>query len=221
MVAVGGAVIERLVIRPLWRREATMFVMILATLAVQIVLERLTLIVVGDAPLSLPAFTSGGPLRLGPVVVSYQLLWIFGASAILVALLGGFFAHTRLGRAMRACAIDPQAAELLGIPVARLLTFAFALSAALGAIAGILVTPTQYTAYNVGVPFAISGFIAAIMGGFGNAAGAFVGGIMLGVAQSIAIVTFGAGTKNLVALLIMLIFLLVKPTGILGVSKTD
>ncbi len=221
LVAAAGAIIERLVIRPLWRRQATMFVMILATLAVQIVIERLTLISVGDAPLSLPNFTSGGPWRIGPVAISYQLIWIFFASLVLVIALGGFFNRTRLGRAMRACAINAEAASLLGIPVSRLLTLSFALSAALGAVAGILVTPTQYTAYNVGVPFAISGFIAAILGGFGNAAGAFLGGIMLGVAQSIAIISFGAGTKNVVALAIMLAFLLFRPTGLLGTAKAN
>jgi branched-chain amino acid transport system permease protein len=219
LVALVGAVVERLVIRPLWRRHAAMFVMILATLAVQIVLERLTLLAVGDAPLSLPNFSHGGPLRLGPVAVSYQSLWILGASVLLVLLLGAFFGRTRTGRAMRACAVNREAAALLGIPVSALLTLSFALSAALGAAAGILVTPTQYTAYNVGVPFAISGFIAAILGGFGNPAGAFLGGIMLGVAQSAAIVTFGAGTKNIVALGIMLAFLIARPRGLLG-AKT-
>ncbi len=113
----------------------------------------------------------------------------------------------------------PARAAPCAIPVSALLTLSFALSAGLGAVAGILVTPTQYTAYNVGVPFAISGFIAAILGGFGNAAGAFLGGIMLGVAQSLAIVTFGAGTKNVVALSIMLAFLLIRPSGLLGTAK--
>ena len=221
LVAASGALIERLVIRPLWQRHATMFVMILATLAVQIVLERLTLIAVGDAPLTLPAFTPGGPLHVGGVAISYQMLWIAGGSLLLVAALGLFFARTRTGRAMRACAMNPEAASLLAIPVSALLTLSFALSAGLGAIAGILVTPTQYTAYNVGVPFAISGFIAAILGGFGNAAGAFLGGIMLGVAQSLAIVTFGAGTKNVVALSIMLAFLLIRPSGLLGTAKAS
>jgi branched-chain amino acid transport system permease protein len=97
-----------------------------------------------------------------------------------------------------------------------MLALSFALSAALGAIAGILITPTQYTAFNVGVPFAISGFIAAILGGFGNAAGAFAGGIMLGVAQALAIVIFGAGFKNVAALSILLIFLLARPQGLFG-----
>ena len=97
---------------------------------------------------------------------------------------------------MRACAFNREAASLQGINVSRMLALSFALSAGLGAIAGVLITPTQYTAFNVGVPFAISGFIAAIVGGFGHPLGAFMGGIMLGLAQSIAIVAFGAGLEE-------------------------
>ncbi len=219
LVALLGMAIERLVVRPLWNRNATMFVMILATLAVQIVLERATLILVGDQPKTLPNFTELPPIRLGTIAVSYQLLWIAGASLALVALLAAFFARTRTGKAMRACAINREAAALQGIPVSRMLAYSFALSAGLGAIAGILITPTQYTAFNVGVPFAISGFIAAILGGFGNALGAFIGGIMLGVAQAIAVVLFGAGFKNVAALSILLVFLLVRPSGIFGKAK--
>ena len=100
-----------------------------------------------------------------------------------------------------------------------MLALSFALSAALGALAGVLVTPTQYTAFNVGVPFAISGFIAAIVGGFGRPLGALVGGILLGVAQSLAVVLLGAGFKNVAALSILLLFLFVRPTGVLGAAK--
>ena len=96
----------------------------------------------------------------------------------------------------------------------------FALSAALGAVAGILVTPTQYTAYNVGTPFGVNGFIAAIIGGFGSAAGALAGGVLLGVLQALAIVVFGAGFKNVVALTVLLIVLLLFPIGIFaGLSR--
>jgi branched-chain amino acid transport system permease protein len=97
-----------------------------------------------------------------------------------------------------------------------MLGIAFALSAALGAAAGILIAATQYTAFNVGVPFAIMGFIAAIVGGFGSPFGAFGGGIMPGVAQAAAIVAFGAGFKNVAALSILLIFLLARPSGLFG-----
>ena len=219
LVAALGVAIERIVVRPLWNRDATMFVMILATLAAQIVIERATLLAVGDQPKTLPNFTELEPVRLGGVAISYQLLWIAGGSLALVALLAAFFAKTRTGKAMRACSINREAAALHGIPVSRMLAYSFALSAGLGAIAGILITPTQYTAFNIGVPFAISGFIAAILGGFGNALGAFLGGIMLGVAQALAIVFFGAGLKNVAALSILLLFLLVRPAGLFGKAK--
>jgi branched-chain amino acid transport system permease protein len=219
LVAALGLVVDRLVVRPLWNRHATTFVIILATLAIQIVMERATLLLVGDAPKSLPSFTAGGPLRLGPVAVNLQFLWIVAISLVLIAALALFFSHTRTGRAMRACAVNPQAAMLLGVPVSRMLAYAFSISAGLGAIAGILITPTQFVAYNLGVPFAISGFIAAIVGGFGNPLGAFLGGILLGVTQSLAIVIVGAGYKNVVALSILLLFLLVRPAGLLGARK--
>ena len=219
LVAAFGLVVDRLVVRPLWTRKANTFVIILATLAVQIVLERATLLLVGDAPKSLPSFTAGGPLRLGPIAVNLQLLWIVAISLLLIAALALFFGRTKTGRAMRACAVNPQAAALLGVPVSRMLAYAFSISAGLGASAGILITPTQFVAYNLGVPFAISGFIAAIVGGFGNPLGAFLGGILLGVTQSLAIVMVGAGYKNVVALSILLLFLLLRPAGILGTRK--
>jgi branched-chain amino acid transport system permease protein len=218
-VAALGVVIERLVVRPLWDRDATMFVMILATLAAQIVIERATLIIAGDQPRSLPAFTDLPPVRIAGVAIGYQILWIIGTSLMLVGLLALFFRRTLVGRAMRACAINREAAALQGIPVSRMLALSFALSAALGAIAGILLTPTQYTAFNVGTPFAISGFIAAIVGGFGRPFGAFLGGIALGLAQALAVFALGAGLKNVAALSILLVFLFLRPSGILGEAK--
>jgi branched-chain amino acid transport system permease protein len=117
---------------------------------------------------------------------------------------------------MRACCINRDAAALQGIPVSRMLALSFALSAALGALAGVLVTPTQYTAFNVGIPYAISGFIAAIVGGFGNPLGALAGG---GIAQALAVVFLGAAFKNVAALSILLLFLFFRPTGLLGAAK--
>jgi branched-chain amino acid transport system permease protein len=219
LVALSGIVIERIVVRPLWGRKATLFVMILATLAVQIVIERLTLIVAGDQPKTLPQFTDLPPMRLGGIAISYQFLWIVAVSVLLIVLGDQFFRRTKTGKAMRACAVNREAAALQGINVSRMLALSFALSAALGAIAGVLITPTQYTAFNVGVPFAISGFIAAIVGGFGRPLGAFMGGIMLGLVQSVAIVTFGSGLKNVAALSVLLIFLFIRPGGILGEAK--
>lgn len=219
LVAISGTVLERVVVRPLWDRNATMFVMILATLAAQIVVERATLLAVGDQPRTLPVFTDLPPLKFGGVAVSLQLIWILVTSCLIVAGLAVFFQKTKTGKAMRACAIDREAAALQGIPVKRMLALSFALSAGLGALAGVLITPTQYIAFNVGVPFAISGFIAAIVGGFGKPSGAFLGGLLLGVVQAAAIAGFGSGLKNVAALSMLLIFLFLRPGGIVGASK--
>jgi branched-chain amino acid transport system permease protein len=219
LVATLGLIVERVVVRPLWSQQSTMFVMILATLAAQIVIERLTLLTTGDQPRTLPMFTDFPPVRISGVALSYQFFWIVGCSILVIAGLSWFFANTKTGKAMRACSINAEAAALQGIPVTRMLALSFALSAALGALAGVLVTPTQFTAFNLGVPFAISGFIAAIVGGFGRPLGALVGGVLLGVGQSLAVVVLGAAFKNVAALSILLLFLFVRPTGVLGTAK--
>src|ERR1700738_1713684 len=219
LVAAIGVVLERLLVRPLWGRNAPLFVLILPPVAAQIVLEPAPQIAAGDRPKTLPEFTDLPPIKIGAIAIGYQIIWIVAASLILIILLALFFKHTMVGKAMRACAINRDAAALQTIPVARMLALSFALSAALGAIAGILLTPTQYTAYNVGTPFAISGFIAAIVGGFGRPFGAFLGGIALGLAQAAAVVVFGAGMKNVAALSVLLIFLFLRPQGILGPAK--
>jgi branched-chain amino acid transport system permease protein len=148
--------------------------------------------------------------------VDYQLFWILGCALLMVTALSMFFNRTRVGRALRACAQNQEAAALLGVPVSSMLMLSFGLSAALGAAAGILITPTQYTAYSVDGPFGIDGFIAAIIGGFGSAPAALVGGVLLGVVQATAIVVFGAGYKNVAALTVLLVMLLFFPRGLFG-----
>jgi len=216
LVSIVGLLVQFLVIGPMWRRKAPLFAIILATLAVQLLIEQVVILTLGDQPRTYPEFTPGGPLKIGPIAFGYQLFWILGCGALMVLALSLFFNGTRVGRALRACSQNREAAALLGIPVGSMLTLSFMLSAALGAAAGILITPTQYTAYSVGGPFGISGFIAAIIGGFGSAPAALVGGIFLGVVQSAAIVFFGAGFKNVVALTILLTVLLFFPRGLFG-----
>jgi len=216
LVAGVGVLVQFLVINPMWNRKAPLFAIILATLAVQILIEQVVILTLGDQPRTYPDFTSGGPLKIGEIAFSYQLFWILGCGLLMVIALSLFFTKTNVGRALRACSQNRESAALLGIPVQGMLMLSFALSAALGAAAGILITPTQYTAYSVGGPFGINGFIAAIIGGFGSAPAALVGGILLGVVQSGAIVFFGAGFKNVVALTVLLIVLLFFPHGLFG-----
>jgi branched-chain amino acid transport system permease protein len=218
-VAAVGVLLDVLVVVPMRSRGVPLYGIILATLAAQIIVERLVILTAGDQPRTYPNFTAGGPLMVGGIAIGYQSIWILGSTALLVLLLWAFFAYTSTGRAVRACSQNHEAALLLGIPVRRMVMISFALSAALGAIAGILITPTQYTAFNVGEPFGIDGFIAAIIGGFGNPAGALVGGLLLGLVQSLGIVALGAAFKNIAALVVMLLVLLFFPAGVLGKAK--
>jgi branched-chain amino acid transport system permease protein len=216
LVAGVGVLVQILIIRPMWKRKAPMFAIILATLAVQLLIEQVVILTMGDQPRTYPQFTDGGPLKIGEIAIGYQLFWVLGCGALMVGLLTLFFNKTRVGRALRACSQNREAAALLGIPVDAMLMLSFALSAGLGAGAGILITPMQYTAYSVGGPFGVNGFIAAIIGGFGSAPAALAGGILLGLVQSGAIVVFGAGYKNVIALTILLIVLLFFPRGLFG-----
>ena len=219
IVAFIGVLIDALVVRPMWNKNAAIFSIILATLATQVMIERITILTLGDQPRTFNEFTLGGPLKIDSIAISYQLFWVLGCGALMVGALWLFFTKTKPGRALRACSQNPEAAALLGIPVHQMLVLSFALSAALGAVAGILVTPTQVTVYNIGSPFGVNGFIAAIIGGFGNAAGALAGGILLGLLQAIAIVLFGAGYKNVAALSTLLIVLFIFPSGIFAGLK--
>ena len=214
LVSCLGLLIEWSVIRPLRQREASVFIMILATLACQILIENATLHLVDDKPHSFPYFSPGPPIRFLGAAVGLQDLWIIGVSLLLVFLLGLLYSRTKFGRAMRACAINPEVARILGIKVERMVAAGFMLSAALGAIGGVLITPARYTAFFVGIPFAVSGFIAAIIGGLGNPLGAFIGGIGLGVLQAVGVVFFDAGYKNVVAFTILLLLLFLRPQGL-------
>jgi branched-chain amino acid transport system permease protein len=204
------------VIRPLLTRRAPIFVLILATLALQIVLENAAMHAMGTKPLNLPEITPGVMFRVGGVTGSSQHLWIAAGTLALVGILWAFFKKTLLGKAMRACAVNREMASLLGISVERTIAIAFAISAALGAAGGILITPTQYTQFNIALPYGIKGFVAAIIGGFGNVGGALVGGLILGVLESLAVAFVSSGYKDVIVFTLLILILVVRPSGLFG-----
>jgi branched-chain amino acid transport system permease protein len=219
--ALIGMIFEVVVVKPLWKRNTSLFIMMLATLALGVIAENTVLHTVGDESHSFPPFTAGPPLQAFGASIARQTVWMAVLSVLIMVLLNLLYRKTLLGKAMRACAVDRNVAPLLGIKVDRMLTYSFGLSAALGAVAGILITPAQYTAYHIGTTFSVMGFIAAIIGGLGNPTGAFVGGIILGLLQSFAILFFDAGFKDVIAFSILLVFLLVKPSGLFSSYVED
>jgi branched-chain amino acid transport system permease protein len=219
--ALLGAAIQLFVVQTLFNRRTALFMMILATLAIAVIIENVVLHLVGDQSFSFPGFTPGPPFNWGGVAIDRQMIWIVVVSIGLVGLLLALYRYTLVGKAMKACAINPQVASILAIPVQRMQIYSFAMSAALGAIAGVLITPTQYTAYHVGVPFSVDGFVAALIGGLGNPVGAFVGGLIVGLLQSYSVLFFSAGYKEIVTFSVLLLFLFVRPNGLFGSLVED
>jgi branched-chain amino acid transport system permease protein len=145
---------------------------------------------------------------------------LFGA-VVIVVLLWVFIDRTLLGKAVIATATNRLAARLVGIDTRRIVGFSFAVSAAIGAVAGILVTPITLTSYEVGTLLALKGFAAAMLGGMGNAIGAVVGGILLGLLEAFAAGYLSSQYKDAVAFLVILGVLFAMPQGLFGRANVD
>jgi branched-chain amino acid transport system permease protein len=149
-------------------------------------------------------------------VIVLQTFWVFGAAVAIVILMALFFGKTITGKAMSACSFNPMAASLMGINVRKMILLSFSLSAAVGAAAGILITPISFMEYNRGSMLAVKGFCAAVLGGLGIGYGAILGGLIIGTLESLTAGLISSGFKDAVALVILLCILCFKPSGILG-----
>jgi len=214
LTALVGVVFEILAIRP--RKDGDPLALIIITVGGSLLLSSLARHAFGPNEKSLPPFTAGSSIHVLGATIERQSLWILGLTAVTVVMLTLLYSKTRLGRAMRACSIDRAAARLVGVDPKRLVTVSFALAAALGGLAGVVTTPLTQTAFNVGSSFGIKGFAAAILGGLGNPIGAVVGGLVLGLLESMSIAFISSTYKDAISLVVLLLVLFVRPQGILG-----
>lgn len=162
-----------------------------------------------------PSFFDSRPIALGPVRLAPVSLGIIGASLALMAALYALFTWTRLGRAMRAVAQNQRAARLMGISVERVYSRSWMLAAMVGAVAGVLVAPVVFLSSKMGL-IVISGFTAAVLGGFGSMPGAVLGGMLLGVIENLAPLYLPSGVRYSVPFLVLIVILLLRPAGLLG-----
>jgi len=213
-VVIISLLMFRLVIAPIMR--ASLVAMILATIGVSLIFENLVLIRWGGYPRSIPPFTSDRSVWLGGVAFNIQGLWIIGVTAVVLIALYLFTNHTWTGKKMTATASDSTAASLCGIYTGRMVLLAFAISAAIGALAGVATGSFLPISYSSGTIFALNGFVAAILGGWGSTSGAVIGGLVLGVCEALATGAMPAGYKSAVAFVLLLLILYFRPTGILG-----
>ncbi len=190
--------------------------MLMLTAGLLTLLEGLVLLVWGSQPYALPAFSGERPLALAGVLVPSQGPWVAGALLLAIAGLWWLLARTGFGRALRACAENPQAAQLMGIGVPGMMLFSFSLAAGLGALGGIVIAPATSLQFDTGRLFTVSGFIAVAIGGIGSLPGAIAGGLLLGVVQQLATAYVSSLFSSAVALGLLLAILVLRPGGLLG-----
>jgi len=214
-----GALLERLAIRP--SRSKAVLILIFITIGVSILMRGTFKILWGKSQMAVPSFSGESPLIILRAAVLPQSIWIFAITIVVVAVLHVFFTRTRVGKAMRATSFNPRAAALMGVNVNRMILFSFALSGALGAVAGIIIVPITTLSYDVGVMLGLKGFAAAVMGGYGNSLGAVIGGLLLGVIESVGAGVISSQYKDVIAFAILLLVLFVKPGGLLGYGEKE
>jgi branched-chain amino acid transport system permease protein len=218
-VTAVGVVMERVIVRPI--RHADVLNLIIVTIGASILIKGGVMVSLGKNAAGLPAFTGERPFQILGATFVPQALWIVGVAGAIVLALHLFFDRTLLGRAMRAVASDREAARLMGIDVGRIVRLSFALSAAVGAIGGLIVTPVTLTIYDAGTMLGLKGFAAAVAGGLGNTFGGIAGGLVLGLLEAFGGGLIGSEFKDVAAFLLLLLLLFVRPRGLFarGVSE--
>jgi branched-chain amino acid transport system permease protein len=217
VVALIGGAVYWLTIRPL--QKPTILTMIMVTIAVSILLKGVAMFIWGKDPYALRPFTHSPPISFLGAYIQPQTFWVLGITVAFVLILSYFYQHTILGKAMRACADNPLASGLVGISTKKMILVSFALSAALGAVGGAIITPMTLMEYDRGAMLALKGFGAAILGGLGNFYGAVLAGFFLGLLESFATGFISSSYKDAVALLALLGVLFLRPSGIFGASS--
>jgi branched-chain amino acid transport system permease protein len=218
-VAVIAIGMYRFVLAPIVK--VSLVAMILCTVGLSILFENLALLRWGGFGKMLPAFTGEKSLFLGGVSVAPQSLWIVGIMIVVFVALYWLNSHTKIGRRMTATATNPSAASLCGVSTGRIVIVAFVISATIGALGGISIASVVPVSFTSGGVFGLNGFVAAILGGWGSSGGAVLGGLSLGLIQSLATGVVPAGYQDAIAFALFILVLYFRPQGILGAPVVD
>ena len=220
LVGLIGMALERATLQPLRIRNAPPIAALLATLGAATILDHLILIVFGP---DTRAFPSPFPVRMievGGAQISTLELTITGIALLLLVGLQAMLRRTRLGLAMRAIAQDGRVAGLMGIDTNRVVALAFGVGAAVGGVGGVL-TGIYYNSVDISMGYSagLKGFSAMVIGGMGSLPGAILGGFLLGTAETAATTIFWSGYRDIVAFSLLILVLIVRPSGLLGTPE--
>lgn len=212
-MAVLGAVMERLVVRPILGYPQ--FSIVMATIGLGLVIRSLAGIIWGTDDLRIETPFTNGVYRIGSLVIAWDALSIIVATALLCVVLFAFFRFTRIGIAMQATSQNMLAAYYMGIPVKRMFSLIWSLSAMVACCAGVLLAPITLIHANLGF-LGIKAFPAAVLGGFGSIPGALAGGITIGIVETLSGFYLPEGFKDVAAYVVLLAVLLWRPQGLFG-----
>lgn len=214
LMAVFGTIFAGFAYWPL--RHRGQMPVIISTIGASILLSNLVLTLYGPAPQALPGLFDNPGFQIGQVFLDSQYLSIIVAAILLVALQYLIFEKTLLGKKLQATSQDKEMASLLGIPVALMVLITFGYSAAIGGLAGVLVGPALFVSVGMGGLVSLKAFAANIIGGFGSIPGAILGGLALGVVETLGAAYISVPYKDAFGFAMLLIFLLVRPQGLFG-----
>ena len=214
-----GVAMNKLAIEP--ARGAPVVSLIIITIGASIFIRGGAQLLFGKQIHSFPAFSGDTPLRIGGATILPQSLWVIGGAVLVFVGLWLFFTRTLTGRAVLATSNNRLAAQLVGINTNFVMTLSFALSAGIGALAGVLATPITLTSYDVGLAFALKGFAAAMLGGMGNPKGALAGGFLLGLLEALTAGYLSSQYKDAAAFVVILLVLFFMPQGLFGRKSVD
>ena len=217
--AIVGVLIEKLAIEPV--KGAETVTLIIITIGASLVIRGLVAVFLGKNTHSLPPFSGDAPIEILGATLLPQSLWVLGVTALVVVALWYFFNRTLQGKAMLATSVNRLAAELVGINTGWVLFMGFAMSAALGALGGSLLTPITMTSYDVGIMLGLKGFVAAVLGGLGNGLGAVVGGLLVGILEAMGAGYISSAYKDAIPFVLILFILFFMPRGLFGGKSTD
>lgn len=219
LAVAAGLMLDRFAIRP--ARHASPIVLIIITIGAAFVIRGLAQIFFDKEFHRLPGFSGDDPVRIGGAAILPQTFWILAGTAAILSVLWWFMTRTMPGKALRATAVNRLAADLVGIDTRKVNTLAFAVSAGIGAAAGILITPITLTNYDVGTMLALKGFVASVLGGMGNPIGAVAGGLLLGLIEAFGAGYVSSNYKDAAAIVVLLLLLFVRPTGLFGSRSAE
>ena len=212
-----GLVYERLVIRPVLKFSE--LAIVISSIAVSIIMQNSMAVTWGKEHIVFPPFSKGGPIRIFGAMIEWQSFWIVGLAFATVLVLKVFFDFSLLGKFVKATLNNRTAAKLVGIDTSKIVALTFALAGGICAMAGVAVAPITYAGGAIGTMMALKGFVAAVVGGLSSSTGVVLGGMVFGVLEFLIAGFISSGYRDAIALFVLLVVLIVKPTGLFVLKK--